>query len=342
VITIELPEVGARLRPLRHADAGPMAASRSDPTTATFQAWPVPYSLEKAQGVIDEMRDLDGPTPGAWWNLAIADATTNAYLGDVAAKLRADHRGAEIGYTLSPAARGRGLVTVAATRLVELLFESPLCQRVAATLHPDNIASARVVERLGMVFEGLDRQSFWVGDDVSDDARYAMLREDWVAWNTRDTTVPAVVRFVEISHQNVGDVEQLQTHKTQERFVSTVQKSLVDALVPPMEGTHPLVPWFRAIEADGELVGFIMVSDTSPTVAHPYLWRLLIDRRHQGRGIGRLALDQLVALRRSRGDTKLLVSWVPGAGSPADFYRKYGFVPNDNRDDDEIEGELKL
>ena len=45
----------------------------------------------------------------------------------------------------------------------------------------------------------------------------------------------------------------------------------------------PLVPWFRAIEADGELVGFVMVAEPTTTLPAPYLWRLMIDRRHQRR-----------------------------------------------------------
>jgi len=52
--------------------------------------------------------------------------------------------------------------------------------------------------------------------------------------------------------------------------------------------------WFRAIHADDELVGFLMFYDPSLTAApeepHFYLWRLMIDRAHQGRGHGRAAL----------------------------------------------------
>jgi diamine N-acetyltransferase len=86
-----------------------------------------------------------------------------------------------------------------------------------------------------------------------------------------------------------------------------------------------------------------MLADISPTVPHPYLWRLLIDRGHQRRGIGRQVLDLIVADRRSKGDKRLVVSYKPGLGSPEPLYRKYGFVPTGKVDDDgEIEAGLDL
>jgi diamine N-acetyltransferase len=104
----------------------------------------------------------------------------------------------------------------------------------------------------------------------------------------------------------------------------------------------PVVPWYRAVEADGELVGFVMLAER--TAAHPeaYLWRLLIDRRHQRRGIGDLVLASLAARLRAEGHDTLLVSWAPGAGGPEPFYLARGFVPTGVVEDGEIEARLRL
>jgi len=80
--------------------------------------------------------------------------------------LRAERRGAglvgfkgvpseagevEIGYGVAPACRGRGLATEAAARLVEWAFSDPICRAVIAHVEgPDNRASERVLEKLGM------------------------------------------------------------------------------------------------------------------------------------------------------------------------------------------------
>ena len=48
-------------------------------------------------------------------------------------------------------------------------------------LHPDNPASAMVMERNGFLFEGHTRSSFWLGGEVSDDWIYGLLQPDWHA-----------------------------------------------------------------------------------------------------------------------------------------------------------------
>jgi RimJ/RimL family protein N-acetyltransferase len=342
MLPIELPDYGIRLRRMRPDDAPALAESRSDPTTAQFQSWETPFSLDKATEVIASMNDIDVPQPGRWMNVAIADAATDIYLGDSGLRLSDNGRSAELGYILSPAARGRGIATAAASAIIEWLFEDPQRTRILADLHPDNVASARVVERLGFIYEGCSRQSYWVGDVVSDDAHYGLLRSDWQVWNTRLRTRPNAVRLIEVTNDNLCAVSALTTHKSQERFVAPMTGSFRDALIREEVDGVALDPWYRAIEADGVIVGFMMVADTNATHRDPLLWRLLIDRTHQGRGIGRLALDELMANRRLQGDTKLLTSWVPGHGSPEPFYRKAGFIPTGVELDGEIEGELAL
>jgi GNAT superfamily N-acetyltransferase len=118
--------------------------------------------------------------------------------------------------------------------------------------------------------------------------------------------------------------------------------SFADALFPEVIDGAPVVPWMRAIEADGDLVGFVMLALTTEHHPEPYLWRLLIDRRHQRRGIGTLALDQVAAECRTMGDKTLLTSWVPGRGSPEAFYLARGFEPTGQIVEGEIEGRLAL
>ena len=112
----------------------------------------------------------------------------------------------------------------------------------------------------------------------------------------------------------------------QERFVTGVGESFVDAHLEP-EG-HP---WIRVVEADGEPVGFVMVSwDVIPVpdrIWGPYyLWRLLVDHRHQGRGYGAAAVRLVAEAVREAGGETLLTSFGTGEGSPQRFYEKLGFV----------------
>jgi diamine N-acetyltransferase len=81
---------------------------------------------------------------------------------------------------------------------------------------------------------------------------------------------------------------------------------------------------------DGDTpVGFVMLSDEvdGPGYIAHYLWKLMIDARHQRRGYGTAAVD-LVAdfFRRRPGVEVLWTSAGQGEGSPIPFYERYGFV----------------
>jgi len=92
------------------------------------------------------------------------------------------------------------------------------------------------------------------------------------------------VELREITDQNRDAVLSLRVAAGQERFVASVRDSLLDASEYPQAN-----PWYRAVYAAGEPVGFVMLSwnvtPQPPEIIGPwFLWRLLVDERHQGRG----------------------------------------------------------
>ncbi len=149
------------------------------------------------------------------------------------------------------------------------------------------------------------------------------------------------VTLREITDANAAGVRALRVASGQERFVAGVGESIDEAAATP-EGN----PWYRAIYAGAEPVGFVMLSwnvTPSPGIIGPwFLWRLLIDAHHQGRGYGRAALDRVVEIVRAEGATELLTSYVPGAGGPWPFYERYGFAPTGDLEDDEVVIRLDL
>lgn len=330
------------LRPVRRTDADALTERRNHPDVAKWQTWTLPYPAERAQQTIDGAAAMPGPVTDEWWMLTIADLADTEIYGDLPIHLTWDGRSAEIGYSLAPAASGKGYATEAVAAVCARLFEDVRVTRLSAMLHPDNIGSAQVLERNGFVFEGHTLLSFWVGDDNSDDWLYGMTREQHTAWTARSRHAVRDVQLVEIDHTNSAVVAALSTHHSQRQFVSPVEQSFREALfVAPFEGS-PVEPWLRAVQADGELVGFVML--TAPTEAHPipYLWRLLVDRRHQRRAVGHRVLDLIVEHCRDAGATELAVSWVPGRGSPGPLYLRYGFIPTGEIVDGEIEARLAL
>lgn len=124
----------------------------------------------------------------------------------------------------------------------------------------------------------------------------------------------------------------------QRGFVARNPWSLAQALIE-----HE-VAWPRAIVADGEVVGFLMMEiDLEDEDGQCfYLWRLMVGAEHQGRGFGSQAVHAARDEVKARGGTELYTSWVEGEGGPGPFYMKLGFVPTGEIDDGETVARLTL
>jgi GNAT superfamily N-acetyltransferase len=148
------------------------------------------------------------------------------------------------------------------------------------------------------------------------------------------------VHLREITDDNRDAVRALRVRGRQERFVASVSTSLRDAAGSPKAN-----PWYRAVYCGEEPVGFVMLAwkpRKGPYRGRHFLWRLLVDKRHQGRGIGRAVLTQVIDLVRADGGTELVASIEPGKGGPWPFYQGLGFQPTGELDDGEIVLRLPL
>lgn len=145
------------------------------------------------------------------------------------------------------------------------------------------------------------------------------------------------VTLQEITADTVRAVTELAVHPSQSSFVASNAVSLAQALFSEEA-------WYRAVMADDELVGFVMLSDETLKACPPPqpnigLWRLMIDARHQRRGIGRQVVRLVLDHVRSRpGVHCFYTSWVPAPGGPGPFYLGLGFVPNGEVEDGEVVG----
>jgi RimJ/RimL family protein N-acetyltransferase len=330
------------IRAFTEADIPGFWQRRNDPEVARYQDWALPFSMEEATSQIKQAIELGGPTNEQWWQAIVCDRKTGEVFGDLAVHLIWEGRSAEVGYTFATAHWGKGYAVEALEALVEYLFEELKVTRIFGQLHPDNPASAMVLERAGFLFEGHTKLSFWVGDENSDDWIYGLTRSDWETWRDRPRHRPSKVALVEINQDNLPHVKKLRTHKSQERFVATVAQSFNDALFPEVVDGYPAIPWMRAVAADDDIVGFVMLALSHEHFPEPFLWRLLIDRLHQRRGIGERVLGLVAEECRQRGDRALATSWGEGKGSPSSFYLKHGFAPTGQMLESEVEGRKLL
>jgi len=88
----------------------------------------------------------------------------------------------EIGWVIHPDYHGQGYATEAATSLLQHAFEHLNVHRIIATCQPENPASYRVMEKLGMQREGFFRQGIERPDGTWwDEYFYAILADEWFA-----------------------------------------------------------------------------------------------------------------------------------------------------------------
>ena len=151
---------------------------------------------------------------------------------------------------------------------------------------------------------------------------------------------PAVT-LREITADTVRAVTQLAVADDQLGFVAPNAVSLAQALFSDCA-------WYRAIYSGEELAGFVMIADeslrkTPPERPEVGIWRLMVDQRFQGRGIGRAAMQQVIEHVRDKGVFEHLdVSYVPGPGCPETFYLGLGFAHTGRQDEGEIVLRLPL
>lgn len=168
------------LRPLRDGDAGAVAAGAGDKRVARYLLQvPSPYPIALARSWVRHRIE--------WWELgrgvtlavSARDVEGDELLGTVSLRRYARDRRAELGYWFSHAVWGRGIATEACRAIVDYGFRDLELARIYAVVLAGNLASERVLDKLGMTREGVQRQHVRKGRRLVDVTLYGMLRSDW-------------------------------------------------------------------------------------------------------------------------------------------------------------------
>jgi [ribosomal protein S5]-alanine N-acetyltransferase len=88
-------------------------------------------------------------------------------------------RRAELGYVLGRRRWGRGLMNEALHALIGHAFQALDIRRLEAEVHPENLASARLLERIGFAREGLLRQRWVAAGRPYDVIAFGLLRHEY-------------------------------------------------------------------------------------------------------------------------------------------------------------------
>lgn len=140
---------------------------------------PFPYTLNDAQAYLDRIERERAEGTKVWFAMTLKDS--GELIGGVGLKREPAHERAEIGYMLGEEHWGKGFATEATTRVLGYAFEELGLSRVNASVHGTNAGSIRVLEKLGLTREGVQRRHvcrFGVWNDL---VLFGILREEWLA-----------------------------------------------------------------------------------------------------------------------------------------------------------------
>nr|WP_305777923.1 GNAT family N-acetyltransferase [Pseudomonas sp. Hg5Tf] len=165
-----------QLRPMRAEDAAAWLAIMADPQVMRFWNHAPWNELAQAQAALEA--DREGYHQGQLLKLGIYRRDSNALIGMCqCSNFESDSRRGEIGYCLAGNAQGQGFMGEALEHFVQYLARDLKMRRLEAEIDPRNSASARTLERLGFVLEGVLRERWCVAGELSDSGLYGLLLE---------------------------------------------------------------------------------------------------------------------------------------------------------------------
>lgn len=166
------------LRDMRLEDAEALFAYASDPEVACHLTWDSHRSIEDSEKFLKIA--LRGYATGELHRWAVIYKEDGVFIGTCGlVALSPEHYRAHIGYALSRDYWGRGLTTEAVRAVVSFGFEKMDLNKIVARCFPENTASERVMQKVGMSYEGTFREHLYVRGRYRDLKVYSVLRREY-------------------------------------------------------------------------------------------------------------------------------------------------------------------
>ena len=177
----DLPELETErllLRKMRLDDARAMFAYASDPEVTRYVLFETHRSIEDSEAFLRlavegyERGDFGG------WGVVLKDS--GAFVGTCGVDYgyAPEHARAELGYVLSREHWGKGLIPEAVRAVIRFGFGRMELNRIQARCMAENTASARVMEKAGMTYEGTLREHELIKGAYRDMKFYSILRRE--------------------------------------------------------------------------------------------------------------------------------------------------------------------
>ena len=175
------------LRPVELSDAKAIFHYRSNFDDNKYQGW-IPYSINDVKEFIKIKITPFFNTENTWFQFAITTIHDNRLIGDVGVHFFSNGNQVEIGCTLDKDFQHNGYATEAIRGLIDHLIFKLKKHRITASVDPRNVASIRLIERMGFKKEAYFKQRIFIRGEWTDDVIYSILKEDWIIESTKTNT----------------------------------------------------------------------------------------------------------------------------------------------------------
>ncbi|WP_300626881.1 GNAT family protein [Pseudomonas sp.] len=138
---------------------------------------PSPYTLETAQAFIDGMQEKY--RVGDLLSLGMQARASGELIGIVSLRLNARHNHGHLGGWVAAHCRNQGYAAEAATAVMDFGFAELGLHRVGSQCFGRNKESARVMQKIGLRYEGCMREAFLKNGVYEDLLGFAIVRDDW-------------------------------------------------------------------------------------------------------------------------------------------------------------------
>jgi RimJ/RimL family protein N-acetyltransferase len=170
------------LRAFEPGDLAAVRAMQTDDDVVRYLEWGPRTSAEIEESLRKKIAATAIHGGGEALSLAAVLPATDEVVGDLVLHCvsEVDERG-EIGFIVPPAHGGKGYATEAARALLRIAFDEVGFRRVIGQVESRNVASARVLEKLGMRREAHFVENVFVKGEWQDEMIYAILAREWRA-----------------------------------------------------------------------------------------------------------------------------------------------------------------
>ncbi len=166
------------LRKISMDDAADMFEYASDPEIARYVTWDAQKSIEDSKAFISWVLEQYANGQVAPWGVVLKENGKLIGTCDFV-YWNTNHARAEVGYAMSRQYWGQGLTPEAVRAILAFGFDKMRLNRIEARCNVPNTASARVMEKVGMQFEGILRQQMFTKGNYDDLKMYSILRSEW-------------------------------------------------------------------------------------------------------------------------------------------------------------------